>query len=87
MSKLQFEIIGFLGAGLVIISALPQLFTIISRKSSKDVSIYTYIILLSAQILWSVYGFLKSDLQIISCNVASGFITILIIVFGLYYKK
>jgi uncharacterized protein with PQ loop repeat len=87
MSNLQFEIIGFLGAGLIIISAIPQLFTILLNKSSKDVSLYTYMILLCAQILWSVYGFLKNDLQIISCNLASAIVTILIIGFGFYYKN
>jgi hypothetical protein len=41
---------------------------------------------LCASILWGAYGFMIDDLQIIICNIGSGFITSLIIGFGSYYK-
>jgi MtN3 and saliva related transmembrane protein len=85
-TELQLEIIGFTGGALIIISLIPQLFVIILNKSSKDVSIYMYFILLLAQILWSIYGFIKNDLQVIITNIIAAFLTILIISFSLYYK-
>jgi MtN3 and saliva related transmembrane protein len=80
------EIIGFIAGTLIIISLLPQLIKIIQSKSTNDVSISTYIILLIATILWSIYGILKNDLQILLTNVISSFIVILIIICVYYFR-
>ena len=81
------DIIGILAGLLIIISFIPQLVTIIKHKRARDISISMYIILLIAQILWIVYGFLKSDLQIIITNSTTAFLTILIIGFSLYFNS
>lgn len=85
-SDLKLQIIGFTGGGLIIISFIPQLVTIIQNKSSKNISISMYLLLLIAQTLWLIYGLLKNDLQIILTNACTAFITILIIVFTLYFR-
>ena len=81
------DIIGILAGLLIIISFIPQLVTIIKHRRARDISISMYIILLIAQILWIVYGFLKSDLQIIITNSTTAFLTILIIGFSLYFNS
>lgn len=78
-------IIGYIAASLVIITQIPQLYKIIKTKRSKDISILTYTFLLLSQILFTIYGFLENNFVIIFTNVASAFITILIIVFSLMY--
>ena len=82
----QLEIIGFTGCALIIISLLPQLITIIINKSSKNVSILMYLILLIAQVLWAIYGRLKNDLQVFLTNLIAGIITIIIIIVSIYFK-
>lgn len=80
------SIIGYIGSILVIICLLPQFVHILVRKKSDDVSILTYCILFMGNIMWIVYGFLKSDIIILIANIISCSITLLIIIFGLYYK-
>ena len=81
------DIIGIIAGILLIISLIPQLIKIISSKSSKDISIFMFIILLVSEILWIVYGVLKIDLQLIITNCITSIITLLIIICSLYYKK
>lgn len=80
-------IIGICAGILVIICLIPQLITIIKNKSAKDISILMYVTLFIAQILWSVYGYLINDLQILITNIISAFITGLIIASAIYYNK
>jgi MtN3 and saliva related transmembrane protein len=80
------NIIGYIAGGFVIISLIPQLIKIIKSKSSDDISILTLVIILTAQILWSVFGFYKNDLQIIVTNVTAGCISVFIIFITLLYK-
>lgn len=79
-------IIGYIAASLVIITPMPQLYKIIHTKSSKDISIAMYFLLLVAQILFTIYGVLEKDVIIIVTNVSSVFIISLIIIFSLLYK-
>ena len=81
-----YTIVGYLGGTLIIISLLPQLFKIIKTKSSQDISLTTYIILIIAQLLWIYYGFLKNDIEIIVTNVASLFLAILVLVLSIHYN-
>ncbi len=79
--------IGIIAGLLIIVSFIPQLFTIIKNRSARDISIAMYLLLLVAQILWMVYGILKSDLQIIATNAITAFLTILIIGLSLYFNS
>ncbi len=81
------DIIGILAGLLIIISFIPQIVTIIKHRRARDISISMYILLLIAQILWIVYGVLKSDLQIIVTNTTTAFLTILIIAFSSYFNS
>lgn len=81
------DIIGIIAGILLIISLIPQLIKIVSSKSSKDISIFMFIILLVSEILWIVYGVLKIDLQLIITNGITSIITLLIIICSLYYKN
>ena len=85
-----FEIIGFTGGGLIVASFIPQLIKIIQNKSSNDVSLPTYFILIIAEILWITYGILKNDLQVLITNVLVLIINLLIIMtclLQIYIKK
>lgn len=90
MDSYQFtyiDILGIVAGVLIIISFIPQLFTIIKNKRAKDISVLMYSILLIAQILWITYGIFKSDIQIIVTNAATTLITSLIISYALYFNS
>ena len=62
-------IIGFIAAACSITSSIPQIVEILRTKSAKNISLFTYSILLNASLCWTIYGFLRNDLQIIITNV------------------
>lgn len=80
------DAIGIVAGFLIVCSFVPQLVMIIKNKSAKDISITMYIVLLIAQILWMVYGILKHDFQVIITNAITTLLTILIIIFSLWYS-
>lgn len=80
------DIIGICAGILVIVCLIPQLVHIVKNKSSKDVSMLMYVLLLVAQVLWGTYGVLKNDLQVQITNFISAIITSLIICVSLYYR-
>lgn len=84
--KIKLEIIGFIGCTLIIISLLPQLIIIIINKSSKNISVLSYTILLIAQIFWTSYGILKPDFQIFITNIIGSILTFCILIISTYYK-
>jgi MtN3 and saliva related transmembrane protein len=81
------DAIGIVAGFLIVCSFIPQLILIIKHKSAKDISITMYIVLLIAQILWMIYGILKYDFQVILTNAITSLLTILIIIFALWYSK
>lgn len=80
-------IIGYIAASLVIITPIPQLYKIIHTRSSKDISIVMYFLLLVAQILFTIYGVLEKDIIIIVTNVSSIIVISLIIIFSLFFCR
>ena len=81
------DAIGIFAGFLIVCSFVPQLIIIIKNKSAKDISITMYIVLLVAQILWMIYGILKYDFQVIVTNAVTSVLTILIIIFALWYSR
>jgi len=85
--SLQLDIIGLIGCVLIVFSQVPQLITIIANKSSKNISLTTYSVLLIAQLDWLIYGVLKNDTPIMVTNLFGGVITFLIVFSSLFYKN
>lgn len=80
------DIIGYVAGFLTTICLIPQLIKIIITKSTNDISLSTFIVLLLGQILWTSYGILVFDLRIIIANIISLLITFSIIFFTLIYS-
>ncbi|MFA5174437.1 MAG: SemiSWEET family transporter [Candidatus Pacearchaeota archaeon] len=47
---------------------LPQAYKIFKRKSAKDISIITYLILLIGNIIWVIYGIQIGNIAIMIAN-------------------
>ena len=60
---------------------LPQVYRIFKRKSAQDISIWTYLYMLAAGIIWSLYGFNIQSFPIWAGNLV-GTLTILGVIAG-----
>ena len=73
--------IGLIAAFLSTVSLLPQVLKSWKTKSTKDISFQTIFIIVSATLLWLIYGILRKDIPIIITNsiglLTGGFILVL----------
>lgn len=77
-----------IGAGvLTSISLLPQLIKLIREKKAENISLFFLLVLLGGLAMWVWYGIIKSDIPIIVTNCFSIVINLLMIFFGIRYKK
>lgn len=68
-------------------SLLPQLIKLLKQKDAENISIFFLVILLIGVSLWVWYGIMKSDVPIIATNSFSIVINLLMIMYGIKYKK
>ena len=73
-------IIGLAAAAITTISLLPQLMKVWKTKSTKDISMETFLLFCGGVLLWFIYGLLLNDLPMIIAN-SLGFVQGLIILF------
>jgi MtN3 and saliva related transmembrane protein len=74
--------------GIVMSSAnFPQAFKIFRRKSSADVSLATYIMLLPGATIWFLYGVGLGNLPLIVTNIIGMISCISVIIAYFVYKK
>ena len=81
------EILGLFCAILTGILYLPQLFHMIKRKSTKDVSHLFLILTILNSILWTVYGFYKNNIPIILSDVFIFFTSVIMLIVKIYYDN
>lgn len=62
------QIIGLSAAVLTTAANIPQAYKIIKTKSTKDISIMTYSMLIVGFILWVIYGVIREDYPVIIAN-------------------
>lgn len=68
-------------------SLLPQLIKLLKEKKAHDISIFFLATLLVGLILWVWYGILKKDIPIIATNSFSIVTNLLMIIYGIKYKR
>jgi MtN3 and saliva related transmembrane protein len=68
-------------------SLLPQLIKLLREKKAHDISIFFLVTLLIGLALWVWYGIMKNDLPIIATNSFSIVTNLLMIIYGIKYKK
>jgi MtN3 and saliva related transmembrane protein len=80
-------VIGIVAGVLTSASLLPQLIKIIKEKKVEDLSLVMFLSLMVGQILWMVYGVMKSDMPIIFTNGFSILLNAVILFFRHKYKN
>jgi MtN3 and saliva related transmembrane protein len=78
--------IGFLAAILTTFGFLPQVIKTWKTRSTKDISLGMFVVLVGGIILWITYGLLRDDLPLIIGNSITLFLVSIIIFFKLRYK-
>jgi MtN3 and saliva related transmembrane protein len=68
-------------------SLLPQLIKLLKEKKAQEISIFFLATLLVGLSLWTWYGIMKNDIPIIATNSFSIVVNLLMIFYGMKYKK
>jgi len=80
------EIIGYMAGTLGIIAFLPQVIKSWKTKSTRDISLGMFILLILSVSLWITYGFFIKNIPVISTNIFIGAMILIILFFKLKYK-
>lgn len=80
------EIVGLVAATLTTSAFVPQVFKTYRNKSTKDVSLTMYLVLLAGTILWLIYGINIQSSAVILANGVTSLLVILILLLKLKYK-
>jgi len=78
--------IGLVAAACTTTSALPQTIKVIRTKSTRDLSLSMYSLIVVGAILWLLYGILINNFVIIIANSIGFFFAATILSFKLKYK-
>ena len=73
------EIIGLLGGTLSCITFVPQIFKTWKSKSVKDISVSSFLIVVSSTIVWIFYGILINSISVLLTNIVVFFTAIIML--------
>ena len=60
--------VGYLAGALTVLSLVPQVLRAWRTKQTQDLSIRTFVLLITAGVLWITYGVLSTDWPVIATN-------------------
>ena len=78
--------IGFFAAFCTTIAFLPQAIKVYKSKSTKDISLYMFLIFTIGVLSWFVYGLIISDWPVILANAVTLVLSLFILIYKLKYK-
>ncbi len=76
------DLIGYVAGAIIIISFVPQIIKSYKTKSVKDLSLLMLVLIISATLLWIVYGLMIGSKPVIAVNIVYS----LVVGFQLYLK-
>ena len=78
--------VGFFAAFCTTIAFVPQAIKVYKSKSTKDISLYMFIIFTVGVLSWLIYGIIISNLPVILANAATLALSLFILIYKLRYK-
>jgi len=78
--------IGFFAAFCTTIAFLPQAIKVYKTKSTKDISLYMFIIFTLGVLSWLIYGIILNDFPLILANSITFILSLFILIFKLKFK-
>ena len=86
ISNFILKYIGFLAAFCTTFAFIPQAVKVWKTKSTKDISLYMFIIFTVGVFSWLIYGITISDMPIILANSVTLVLSLFILMFKIKYK-
>ncbi|MEM6865718.1 MAG: SemiSWEET transporter [Bacteroidota bacterium] len=80
------EIVGLVAATLTTSSFVPQVYKAFKNKSTKDVSLTMYTVLLVGTLLWLVYGINIQSMSVILANSITSLLAVLMLILKIKYQ-
>ena len=78
--------IGFFAAFCTTVAFLPQAIKVYKSKSTKDISLYMFLIFTVGVLSWLIYGIVIYDLPIILANAVTLILSFFILIYKLKFK-
>jgi len=78
--------IGFFAAFCTTIAFVPQAIKVYKSKSTKDISLYMFLIFTIGVLSWLIYGIIISNLPVILANAVTLVLSLFILIYKLRYK-
>ena len=78
--------IGFFAAFCTTFAFLPQAIKVYKTKSTKDISLYMFLIFTIGVLSWLVYGLIINDLPVILANAVTLILSFFILIYKLKFK-
>jgi len=86
MFEIFLKYIGFFAAFCTTFAFFPQAIKVYKTKSTKDISLYMFIIFTIGVFSWLVYGISITDLPIILANSVTLLLSLFILIFKIRFK-
>lgn len=80
------EILGLVAATLTTAAFVPQVYKTWKEKSTKDISLSMYTVLLTGVLLWVVYGVFIESMPIIFANTITAVLLLFMLLMKIKYK-
>ena len=78
--------IGFFAAFCTTVAFLPQAIKVYKTKSTKDISLYMFLIFTVGVLSWLIYGLIINDLPVILANAVTLILSFFILIYKIRYK-
>ena len=78
--------VGFFAAFCTTTSFLPQVIKVYKTRSTKDISLYMFLIFTIGTFCWLIYGILESSLPIIMANTITLILSVIILLYKIKFK-
>jgi MtN3 and saliva related transmembrane protein len=79
-------LLGLLAGAGTTFGFLPQLVKIIQTKSTRDISLWMYVVITTGILLWLIYGLIIGSIPVIAANSVTLVISATILILKLKYK-
>ena len=86
IEKFIINYIGFFAAFCTTIAFLPQAIKVYKSKSTKDISLYMFLIFTIGVLSWLIYGIIIFNLPVILANAVTLVLSLFILIYKLRYK-
>ena len=86
MIEFIIKYIGFFAAFCTTFAFLPQAIKVYQTKSTRDISLYMFLIFTIGVLSWLIYGLIINDLPVILANAVTLVLSFFILIYKILYK-